>query len=1058
MIFERQFFIDDLSEGQKFIDEVRGDPHFSSAKALLIKGYSAKFSSRTSLFLHEKIRKSLPESQFFGLALNNRKDEFAEHLGIVNVLFFDHSKVTVLEADCTGRSYEEVAAELGRQVDLIPDVKAVELVSSAVEHGFNKFIEKISEGREEICFFGAEAGFTNLETNALAGSYDTIFNKDLKESRERYVCGNNAIYKNGIVMLVYSGKKLSVYADAFLGWQAVGKELTITKMASPNCVETIDDMPAADIYKHYLNVQSDENMLRNICEFPLITRRNGFETARIPPMCDEKKRLYFPADVHEGEKYQLSYAIVNDMLKLAEIHSSRMKSFAPETISLYVCANRSLFLKEEEAQEIGYYKEISPACVNVMGGSELYRYHNKGGVLNSMLVAVGMSETENYNYEYCVNEIFNAEHADFYKKNEAKTASSVIGVTEMDAPTIPLTERMGVFLHEITADLENAIKTANKANQVKSQFLSSMSHEIRTPINTILGMNEMILRECRDKTIEGYADSIKRAGGALLGLINDILDFSKIEAGKLEIIEAEYALSSLINDLNVLLRYRAEEKNLNFEIDIQPEIPSVLKGDELRIRQVLTNFLTNAIKYTKEGTVLLKAEIADRNENEVSIKFIVKDTGIGIKQEDLPKLTQAFERIEEQRNRTIEGTGLGMNIASSLLMAMHSRMQVKSEYGKGSEFSFVLKQKIINDAPVGSYSWKNGSSESLKKYHQSFEAPEAEILLVDDTAMNLTVILGLLKQTKVRIDTAQSGPEALEHIRKKHYHLIFLDHRMPGMDGIETLHFIKKMKEFKARPMPVIALTANAVSGARQTYIDAGFDDYLTKPVDPEALESVIIKYLPPALVTLVDSKENTQSGDDSADAWIKELRRLDVAAGISNCGSVSAYLTALRIFYESILSGVKELDGYLRNCDLKNFTIKVHALKSSARIIGADELSDRARRLEDAGNKGYLDEIKQDYPDLRDLYLEYTDILKKLDENSLKEKQESLSSEDLKDAIMNLKQAVADYDFDSMSMLAESLDEYELPENVKVTFDRFKQAAGQLDWVAMAEIIEEMQ
>lgn len=412
-----------------------------------------------------------------------------------------------------------------------------------------------------------------------------------------------------------------------------------------------------------------------------------------------------------------------------------------------------------------------------------------------------------------------------------------------------------------------AAEAANQANEAKSLFLSTMSHDIRTPMNAIIGMNEMILRDSREDDTRMYAENIRTAGNTLLGIINDILDFSKIEAGKMEIIDVDYNIASLLNDLVNMVQRKAEEKGLTFELDVDSQIPSVLHGDELRIKQVITNILSNAVKYTKEGGIVfaVSASKCRTEEDSVILHVSIRDTGIGIKPEDLDKLFVAFERIEEKKNRNIEGTGLGMAIAQNFLSLMGSKIQVESQYGKGSVFSFDLKQKVADWEPLGAFdaAFKRYLSER-KQYTANFTAPKARILVVDDTQMNLKVFVSLLGKTKIQIDTAESGDAGIELFHKKTYDLIFLDHMMPNKDGIETLQEMKACVDTPNRKTPVICLTANAVSGMREMYIEAGFDDYLTKPIDTERLEAMLLRYLPTDLVekAVDDMPEVKQQSD----------------------------------------------------------------------------------------------------------------------------------------------------------------------------------------------------
>ncbi|MBR5116998.1 MAG: response regulator, partial [Lachnospiraceae bacterium] len=392
------------------------------------------------------------------------------------------------------------------------------------------------------------------------------------------------------------------------------------------------------------------------------------------------------------------------------------------------------------------------------------------------------------------------------------------------------------------------------ANEAKSSFLSNMSHEIRTPISAILGMNEMVLRESEDPDILTYSENIHTAGMTLLGLINDILDFSKIEAGKLEIMEADYEVRSMLNDLVNMIRPRADDKKLALITDFEDSLPEILHGDEIRIKQIITNILTNAVKYTERGNVTFRvfSEKIPEETGAVLLCVEVRDTGIGIRPEDMEKLFTKFERIEEERNRTVEGTGLGMAITQNLLSLMGSRLEVDSIYGKGSIFGFKLRQEIRWEKVVGE---RRETADTVrtdrKAYRVSFTAPDARILIVDDTEINRFVFGSLLKKTQMQIDMAASGDEGIRMTMEHTYDLIFLDHMMPGKDGIVTLHEIKSSQDNPNRRTPAICLTANAITGAREKYMAAGFDNYITKPVEPARLEEMIRKYLPEEKVAL---------------------------------------------------------------------------------------------------------------------------------------------------------------------------------------------------------------
>lgn len=411
-----------------------------------------------------------------------------------------------------------------------------------------------------------------------------------------------------------------------------------------------------------------------------------------------------------------------------------------------------------------------------------------------------------------------------------------------------------------------AAEAANQANEAKSHFLSTMSHDIRTPMNAIIGMNEMILRDSREDGTLMYAESIRTAGNTLLGIINDILDFSKIEAGKMELIDVDYNLVALLNDLVNMVQRKAEEKKLTFQLDVDPNLPRVLHGDELRIKQVITNILSNAVKYTKEGGVVFAISGRECEEaDSIMLHVSVRDTGIGIKEEDLGKLFEAFERIEEKKNRNIEGTGLGMAIAQRFLNMMDSKIQVESEYAKGSVFSFDLKQKVVNREPLGDFdaAFKSYLSER-KTYQVPFMAPRARVLVVDDTEINLKVFVSLLSKTKMQIDTAESGDAGIALFKRNLYDVIFLDHMMPDKDGIETLQEMRACADTPNQKTPMICLTANAVSEMREMYLEAGFDDYLTKPIDTEKLENMLLRYLPPDLVEQPTDESEPKKKDES--------------------------------------------------------------------------------------------------------------------------------------------------------------------------------------------------
>ena len=394
-------------------------------------------------------------------------------------------------------------------------------------------------------------------------------------------------------------------------------------------------------------------------------------------------------------------------------------------------------------------------------------------------------------------------------------------------------------------DAEEARHEAERANSVKSDFLANMSHEIRTPINSILGFDEIILRESNDKDITQYASNIKLSGQTLLTLINDILDFSKIESGMMDIIPVNYDLKQLLADMVLMIMNRAMEKGLNVRCEIDEKLPRVLHGDDVRIRQIITNLLTNAVKYTKQGEVVLSVSLVKEG-NPTGIRVSVRDTGIGIRKEDQQELFSAFRRVDEKKNRNIEGTGLGLAICVRILELMNSELVLESEYGKGSDFSFVIEQEVVDETPVGQFSiTEEESHRNVEITRENFTAPDARILVVDDVALNLSVFKQLLKNSKMNIETAETGAQALDMIRSGNYDIVFMDYLMPEMDGIETLQKGRDEGIIDMHKLPVVALTADAVSGARDMFVTAGFSDYLTKPIQIKQLIEILIKYLP---------------------------------------------------------------------------------------------------------------------------------------------------------------------------------------------------------------------
>ena len=548
-------------------------------------------------------------------------------------------------------------------------------------------------------------------------------------------------------------------------------------------------------------------------------------------------------------------------------------------------------------------------------------------------------------------------------------------------------------------------EAADRANKAKSDFLADMSHEIRTPINAVLGMNEMIIRESNDareetdtekkeeafRNISSYAKNIENAGNNLLSIINDILDFSKIESGKMEIAESRYELSSLVSDVSNLISFRAREKGLKFKLNVDETIPDGLYGDKVRVRQIITNLLTNAVKYTDQGSVELDIR-SDEKEfragETIELQIAVKDTGIGIREEDVHKLFDKFQRVDLERNSTVEGAGLGLAITSRLLSMMGGRISVDSTYGEGSCFTVFLPQKVVSCEPVGN-TLKPGleNRHNDVSYRESFRAPGARILIVDDSRINIAVTTGLLKKTGIQTDSAQSGREALDMAARSAYDLILMDQRMPGMDGTETLHHLRGQKDGINRHTPVICMTADAIIGAKERYTGEGFTDYLSKPVNGEMLEKMLIRYLPMAKVVLTRQPVKGQTGKTVPETGpetqetFPELAGagIETSAGMSNCQQEeSLYRSVLQEYALSAAEKHRKLQAFYQEKDWKQYAILIHALKSSSRLIGASGLSQKAADLESAADAGREDLIPEKHLEVMRQYLQTADAIRR--------------------------------------------------------------------------------
>jgi len=461
--------------------------------------------------------------------------------------------------------------------------------------------------------------------------------------------------------------------------------------------------------------------------------------------------------------------------------------------------------------------------------------------------------------------------------------------------------------------------------------------------------------------------------------VNEILDFSKIESGQLEIVEDKYFLADIIHDEKLLLDTRIGEKPIDIQIEVDKKIPSVLYGDEIRLKQILTNILSNAAKYTEKGTITLKVFFQWINSERISLCFQIKDTGAGIKEEDLPTLFEEFKRLDMNKNRNVEGSGLGLNIVKQLVYLMQGNIYVDSVYGKGSTFTVFIPQKVLDSAPIGDYEQSVHKSRrrggSVKTH---FIAPKARVLVVDDNAMNLTLMKALLKRTRMEVDTVSSGKECLKLTRQKKYHIILMDHMMPGMDGVETLHALRAEANNSNKDTVVIALTANAVAGSREMYLEYGFDNYFAKPIQADRLDEMLVNYLPPELIHIEheDKGEKVEKPDEQQKASHENLLEIDRELGISYCmESEELYMEVLAEFCSQMEIYLPQFEEHFANEKWADYAVIAHAVKSNSRTIGATAFADLSFKHECAGKT-------EDISFIREGYAEYISTLKELVEN----------------------------------------------------------------------------
>lgn len=604
--------------------------------------------------------------------------------------------------------------------------------------------------------------------------------------------------------------------------------------------------------------------------------------------------------------------------------------------------------------------------------------------------------------------------------------------------------------------MKRLVLQTEDANRAKTNFVSNMSHEIRTPMNSIVGITEILLRSRHSPKEQEYLLNIQSSGRVLLTIINDVLDCSKMEAGKMQLFDEPYDTCSLFHDLRISMENRIGHSGLELIYDIDQDIPCKLKGDMGRIRQVIINLVNNAIKYTEKGSVRFSVHVRQKNTDKVMLYYEVADTGIGIRKEDQKILFDAFQRVEMDRNRYVEGTGLGLTISQNLVNMMGGVIEVESEYGKGSRFFFTIEQTIIDPTPVSAVNY-NGQKDNVteKEAECLFIAPEAHILLVDDNELNLVVAKELLKPLRMQIDTAENGLQAVKMVRGSQYDLVLMDHMMPVMDGIEAAKAIRALPEDKYQKLPIIALTANAMVDARKEFLNAGMNGFVAKPIDFARICNQLKLWLPKDLVRDVLKEEAKKLlADDLSDREIQPedpQMGFSFEEGVKHCGSKAALMKTIRIFYRTIDSKANKIEQCLKEGLISDYVIEIHALKSSALLIGAVPLSEAAKELEDYGKQGKTEVLEEKTPDVLTLYRDLKNILRPYAEKEEDAKKEFSDGEWIT-ALQQIHQCIEQFDLDGVDQIMEQLEEYQVPECIRESMDQLRVYVAD---VSLEEIME---
>jgi len=620
-------------------------------------------------------------------------------------------------------------------------------------------------------------------------------------------------------------------------------------------------------------------------------------------------------------------------------------------------------------------------------------------------------------------------------------------------------------LLDVTDEI-NMVNELEAANNAKNKFLASISHEIRTPINAVLGFSEILSNTSKDKDVLSCADNITRAGDLLLSIINDLLDMSKITSGNLSIEPGEYDLSNVLSDVYLLHSVKAAEKGLSFILENDEYIPKILIGDSLRIQQIITNLISNSIKYTNSGTVKLSVDYREQDNNKIDLKISVKDTGIGIHEEDIPYLFDTFTRFDSEKNKHIQGTGVGLAITKKLIEGMEGSIEVSSEYGAGTQFIVSLSQEVVSREPLGKISSRKNRKKSSKKKEDKFSAPDALILAVDDNPINLMVFGGLVKQLDIKVDTASDGLSAIEMMKNKKYDIVFLDHMMPEMDGIEVLNHIKEDKTHPNQLTPILVMTANCVEGAKEEYIQSGFNDYVGKPIDGDSLAQIIRKYINPNLI-ISDNVEEEQKDEqiNIHDIFNKHIDGIDWNTAFKNTYSYDLLVEIIRTFYAMADKDIEKMNAYFdKICNessedaLHSYRISAHTMKNSLALIGAKSLSEKAKDLEFACKENVIQFIVNEH----ERYTrEYLDLAKRLElavTGSLSENRKVMTNEELMSNLDMIKTAVEEFDLSALNEMSFALELFSFESEEIASFvDEIRKSINILDVDNITKSIDEL-